>query len=546
MSDAGVARSSAVMAAGTLVSRLLGFVNRYLLTLALGASAADVGANAFAVANTLPNTIYLLVAGGVLNAVLVPQIIRAGADPDGGRAYVDRLVTMGLSVLLVLAVGLTFAAGPLVRLYTEGSPDLVGLATVFAYWCIPQVFFYGAYTVLGQVLNARGSFGPYTWAPVANNVVAIAGLGVFLGVFGSVALQGPDTWTTPRVALLAGSASLGVVAQALVLLVPLRRAGFSWRPRWGVRGMGLRTAGAVAAWTFAAVVAGQLAYLVVTRTATRAALEVTGTGVATETPSLYAWGLAFLLFMLPHSILAVSLVTAVFTPLAQAARDGDTDGVRRRTTGTVRVLLVALTLPAAALVALGDEVVRLLFGANGAVAGSVVTAMALALPFFSASYLLQRVFYAYDDGRTPFLVQASVAGVWVVGILLVRATVPAQSWVPGIALAMAAAQVLGFCLALTLAGRRLGHLDVGGILWTLARVLALAAVLVPLSRLAARVAGGTGSAGEAVLALGAGGAVLVAGYLLGCRLLRVDEVRDAAAPLLRRLGRRRGRASRTG
>ena len=542
----GLARSSAVMAAGTLVSRLLGFASRYLLTLVLGASAANVGANAFAVANTLPNTIYLLVAGGVLNAVLVPQIVRADADPDGGRAYLDRLVTMGLGVLVLLTVALTFAAGPLVRLYTEGSPGLVGLATVFAYWCIPQVFFYGAYTVFGQILNARGSFGPYTWAPVANNVVAIAGLGVFLGVFGSVAQQGPDTWTLPRIAVLAGSATLGVVAQALVLLVPLRRAGFSWRPRWGVRGMGLRTAGTVAAWTFGAIVAGQLAYLVVTRTATRAALEVAGTGVAGETASLYAWGLAFLLFMLPHSILAVSLVTAVFTPLAQAARAGDGDGVRRRTTTTVRVLLVAQTLPAAALVAFAPEVVRLLFGANGVVAGPVLAAMALALPFFSASYLLQRVFYAYDDGRTPFLVQASVSAVWVVGILVVRATVPAASWVPGIALAMAAAQLVGFALALGLARRRLGHLGVRGILWTLVRVVALAAVLVPLSRLAAGAVGGTGSAGEAVLALAAGGAVLTVGYLLGCRVLHVGEVRDATEPLLRRLGGRRGRLSRTG
>lgn len=542
----GLARSSAVMAAGTLVSRLLGFASRYLLTLALGASAANVAANAFAVANTLPNTIYLLVAGGVLNAVLVPQIVRADADPDGGRAYLDRLVTMALAVLVVVTVGLTLAAGPLVRLYTEGSPGLVVLATVFAYWCIPQVFFYGAYTVFGQILNARGSFGPYTWAPVANNVVAIAGLGLFLAVFGSVAQEGPDTWTTARIAVLAGSATLGVVAQALVLLVPLRRTGFSWRPRWGLRGMGLRTAGTVAAWTFGAVVAGQLAYLVVTRTATRAASEVAGTGAAEDTASLYAWGLAFLLFMLPHSILAVSLVTAVFTPLAKAARAGDTAEVRRRATGTVRVLLVAQTLPAAALVAFGPEVVRLLFGANGVVAGPVLAAMALALPFFSASYLLQRVFYAYDDGRTPFLVQGTVAGVWVLGILLVRATVPAADWVPGIALAMAVAQLIGFTLALALAQRRLGHLDVPGILWTLLRVTGLAAVLVPVSRLVAQAAGGTGSAGEAVLALVVGGAVLTLGYLVGCRVLRVAEVRDAAEPLLRRLGGRRGRASRTG
>lgn len=546
MSDEAVARSSAVMAAGTLVSRLLGFANRALLTLALGASAANVGANAFAVANTLPNTVYLLVAGGVLNAVLVPQIVRASTDPDGGQAYLDRLVTMGLSVLLVLSVLLTLAARPLVQIYTEGSPDLVGLAVVFAYWCIPQVFFYGAYTLFGQILNARGSFGPYTWAPVANNVVAISGLVVFLAAFGSVALDGPGSWTDARVAVLAGSATLGVLAQAVVLVLPLRRAGFTWRLRWGLRGMGLRTAGTVAAWTFGAIVVGQLAYLAVVRTATRAATEVAGSAVADDTASIAAWSLSFLLFMLPHSILAVSVVTAVFTPLAQAARAGDTAGVRRRTTRTVRVLLVALTLPAAGLVALGPEVVRLLFGSNGVVAGPVVVAMSLALPFFSAGYFLQRVFYAYDDGRTPFLVQGSVAGTWVLGILAVRLALPAQLWVPGIAAAMALAQLLGFALALGLAQRRFGDLDVRGVLWVAARLLLLAAVLVPVARfVAGAVGGGTGSLSEAVLALGTGGGVLVLGYLLGCRVLRVREVAAAAAPLLRQAGRLGNRSSRT-
>lgn len=548
MSDARTVRAGAVMAGGTVVSRALGFVNRSLLTVLLGAAAVDLGANAFAVANTLPNTIYLLVAGGVLNAVLVPQIVRASADADGGRAYLDRLITMGLALLLVVTVGLTLAAAPLIRLYAEGfTADQEALAVAFALWCIPQVFFYGAYTLLGQVLNANGSFGPYTWAPVANNVVAIAGMLTFLGLYGSAALTRPADWSAGMVALLAATATLGVVAQALVLVLPLRRIGYRWRPRWGVRGMGLRTAGSVAAWTFAAVVAGQLTYLLVTRTATAAAESVLGTSEAVETASIFAWGLAFLLFMLPHSIIAVSLVTAVFTPLARAAREGDTDTVRRRATATVRVLLVTVTLPAAGLVAFGPEVTTLLFGSRAAVAGPVVALMALGLPAFSSSYLVQRIFYAYDDGRTPFTVHATVALLWALGIVAVRTWVPAQWWVPGIAAAMTVAQVVGFALALGLAQRRVGGLQLRGIAWTAARVVLLGVVLVPVARfVAGLVDAGAGDRLDAAVSVLLGGGVLVFGYVLGCRLLRVRELAETAAPLLGRLSRVGGTGSRRG
>src|SRR5690606_39613755 len=115
------------------------------------------------------NVVYMLGAGGVLNAILVPPIVRAMRSRDGGEEYVDRLLTMAGAALLGLTLLLTGGAVVLVSVYaSELSPEWFDLAVAFAVWCIPQLFFYGMYTLLGQVLNARGIFGPYMWAPAAN------------------------------------------------------------------------------------------------------------------------------------------------------------------------------------------------------------------------------------------------------------------------------------------------------------------------------------------------------------------------------------------
>ncbi len=540
----GLLRASAVMASGTLTSRVLGLVSKMLLSAALGLTAADLAANAFDVANKLPNTIYLLVAGGALNAVLVPTIVRADSDGKRGKEFLDRLLTLALVGMLALTIVLTLAAEPLVRLYSEGWSDpQVTLAVAFAYWCIPQVFFYGAYTFLGQLLNARRSFGPYTWAPVANNVVAIIGLIAFIALFDDARSRPLEAWTPQMVAVLAGSATLGVVAQAAVLAWPLRLAGFTWRPRWGGwRGMGFRTAGRVAAWTFGAVAANQIAFLVVSRTAS----STTGleSASADTTASSSAWTYAFLIVMLPHSLVAVSLVTAVFPRLASASTAGDLQRLRGSVSATLRVLAVGMTLPAAALVAFGPEVARVLLpgaqsGEQAATVGIVAAAIAVGIPAFSSSHLLHRFFYAQNDGRPPFTVQASIAGLWILLILVVRLVVEQQHWVIGVAVTMSIVQILGFVGGLTWAQRRVGGVGVRGVLWVHARVIVLAAVLVPLARLIAQAAGGSSdTVGEAIIALVVGGIVLLVGYVGGCLLLRVREIREAAAPVLRRLGRR--------
>ena len=161
-------RSSALMAAGTVVSRALGFVRAAVISAALG---LGLTGTTFAVANTVPNILYILLAGGVLNSVFVPQLVRAMKDEDTGRAYTDRLLTLTLLVLAVLAALATAAAPLIIPLYAADNWAAAdtAVAVAFAFWCLPQIFFYGLYTVLGQILNARGSFGPMMWAPIVNN-----------------------------------------------------------------------------------------------------------------------------------------------------------------------------------------------------------------------------------------------------------------------------------------------------------------------------------------------------------------------------------------
>ena len=165
-SNRALATSAAVMASGTLVSRVLGLLRNALLVAVIGMVAfggqSGSMSDAWSVANKLPNIISMLLAGGVLNAVLVPQVVRAMKRRDGGEEYVNRLLTLAMTILAGITVLLTAAATLLITLYAaQFQPEWKAVAVGLAYWCIPQLFLYGLYTLLGQVLNARSVFGPY-------------------------------------------------------------------------------------------------------------------------------------------------------------------------------------------------------------------------------------------------------------------------------------------------------------------------------------------------------------------------------------------------
>jgi putative peptidoglycan lipid II flippase len=525
--SSSLVRNSTVMAAGTVVSRALGFARSAVVAAALGTA---LTASTFTVANTVPNIIYILLAGGVLNAVFVPQLVRAMKEgAERSRAYTDGLLTLAGTLLLVIAVAATAAAPWIVAAYTSGrlAPDDRTVATLLAFWCLPQIYFYGVYTMLGQVLTARGSFGPMMWAPIVNNLVAIVTGLAFIALF-TVDAEDPASLSTAAIAFLGAGTTLGVALQALVLVPVLRATGFGWRPRFDVRGLGLRRAGDLARWTFLFVLVNQLAYLVIVNLGIRA--DVEAKGVLDYGVGYAAYASAYLVFLLPHSIITVSVVTGMLPQLSRDAADGDADAVRDQLSWAWRLTAVAVVPAAAALVALGTDVTGVAFGGAGAEnarhVGIILAALALGLPAFSAQYVALRGFYAFEDTRTPFLLQVGIAATNVVLALAAYAALPLRLRMVGVAAAYALTYAAGLALSTAVLRRRVGGLDGAAVVRTYVRLAVAATAAGAAAWVVAWVVGrwlGDGPAGSAA-SLAAGGVVLLALYVLGARMLRVREL----------------------
>jgi putative peptidoglycan lipid II flippase len=518
------------MAAGTVASRALGFVRSAVLIAALGTALTF---DTFTVANTVPNIIYILLAGGVLNAVFVPQLVRAMKQgPERSRAYTDRLLTLALLVLGGTAAVATLAAPLVIGLYTmvsRLSPADVHVATLLAFWCLPQIFFYGLYTILGQILNARDSFGPMMWAPVVNNVLTIAAGLVFIAAF-TVDSRDPSSLGTGAITFLGLTTTLGVAAQALVLVPVLRRTGFAFRPRLDFRGVGLRRTGDLAKWTLLFVLVNQLAYIVIVNLGTRAGVEARH--VLPYGVGFGAYSTAYLIFILPHSIITVSMMTGLLPRLSGQAADGDLPAVRASLAEAWRLTGVGIVLAAAALVALGPDLTGVLYSqpsAEGAhYIGLVTAAFALGLPAFSAQYIALRGFYAFEDTRTPFLLQIVIAATNVTLALAAYAVLPLRWKMVGVALAYSVTYLGGLALSTSVLRRRTGGLDGHQVVRHYVRLLTAAVPAGLLGYAVASLVGrwlGDGLAGSAA-SLAAGGLVLLLGYVGAARALHVRELTD--------------------
>jgi len=530
----GVGRASAILASGTIVSRLLGFARNFVLTLVFTGLVTVIG-NAYTFSNAVPVSIYALIGGGLVSAVLVPQIIRASAGADAGAAYIDKLVTIAIVFIGALTVLLTLAAPLLMRLYIRDEATLA-VAVPFAYWSLPQIFFLGMYAVLGEVLNARRRFGAYTWAPVANNVVALASLALFLVLFGPVSATASQPLGVAQTAVLAGGTTLGLAVQALVLALVWRSAGLTYRPDFRWKGVGLKATGQAAGWTFGMLALTQVAGLIQNNVASGAS------GAAS--PSVLALSTAWLLFMLPHSIVTVSLVTVFYPRMSEHAAAGDEAAVRDDVglvLGTVLLAVVGIT---AALLAAALPVVAV-FSDTVAQARSVapvLVAYLLGLIPFTVLFVVQRCFYALADTRTPFRFTVAQLLIVIPGILLC-ALLPEPLIAVGIASVVTVGVAVQLVVAWTLLRRRIGspagpRLRAAMRRFAVAGVPALAAGLVLLL-----VLGGFGDGWPVASRLGGALAtVLIAAVVLlvyaGVLALQRAPELTAAADLLRSRMRR--------
>lgn len=540
-------RSSLLMASGTTVSRLLGFVRNILLVSAIGAT--GLAADVFDVANKIPNTLFAILAGGVLNAVFVPQIVKAYRSKNPNE-YVDKLLTFSSIALIAVTLIMTAGATILVGLMASSnwSEGQRALAVTFAFWCIPQLFFYGLYTILGQVLNARKQFGPFMWAPVMNNVVSIIGFGAFILVFGPYVIGGSAddiaSWTGPKIALLAGTATLGVASQALILIWPLARSGFRFKVRLDPRGAGLRSAGLVAVWTLAAVSIEQVGVFVTTRIAATAPWNAL-TGM--QDPSIAgnaAYSQALMIYLLPHSLVTVSIATALFTGLSISAQAGRRDEVRRDLSRGIRIVGVFTLLATAVLVVLARPITKGFIPTISAPAAEAVSqvlvAMSLGLVPLGAMVLMKWVFYAYEDGRTVFMVQLPVTFVLIGGSLLSMWLLPSTLWVVGIASTMALSNIAAVLFRGRSLHRLLGGLDGSRVLRTYVRTLIAAVVSAIIGWGVLKLFGDLYalSWARSVLICVVVGPIMTGVYLGLLHVMRVTEATILVTTLTRRLRRR--------
>ncbi|HEY3530819.1 MAG TPA: murein biosynthesis integral membrane protein MurJ [Nocardioides sp.] len=569
MSDAaesrGILASSAVMATGTVFSRASGYVRNLLLAVAIG---NELHADLFNIGNTIPNMLYILLAGGVFNAVLVPQLVRAQkTDPDGGEAYTNRVITLALLFLGAVTILLVIAAPLVMKLYLNGSYDDPALAAqrdsaiAFARYCLPQVFFYGMFVLLGQVLNARGRFGPMMWAPIANNVIAILVLVLYLFWFGALpATDSCTAYSGTQELVLGGGATLGIAAQVLILLPVLRAAGVRFSPRYDFRGSGLGHTLRLGIWTVLFVVVNQIAYTVVVRLASggtaRSACEQVARHHhahqaihhATDATGYTVYAAAFLFVMVPHAIITVSLATAILPRLSAKAADGDLPGLAGTLSATLRTALVVVVPFALGLPLLAYDAAKVLFGygATATTFDHYVPSMILFGPgivFFTVHYLMLRGFYALELNRTVFFIQCAIGATnVVVAILLVRQATAAQTS-PALVIAYGASYVLGSAVSYAILRGRLGGLETPALVRFVVRLLIAAGVSTAVAWAVGRILPGHTDdvshvlAAVRVLVLGA---IDVGLFVALARVMRIGEVTTLLDPVIRRISGARG------
>lgn len=444
-----VARASGIMLAGTMVSRLLGFVRAALLIALIG----SIGANdAFQAANSLPNIIYNLLASSILSAVLVPQIVRA-LQRKNSDEFINRLLTLFTTGLLLLTLVCVALAPVFVTLFAAKlDPGWKQLAITFSYWSLPQVFFYGLYSLWGQFLNAKGSFGPYMWAPVVNNVVGIAGIFIFWRVLGTETdwAGDPSVWTGEPVVLLAGISTLGIVVQALILLIPLRRTGFKMRPVWGVRGHGLGEVSRTAIWAFSALCVAQLGFLAISNIAAAANGYASKHQVTIATTTAY--NTAFTVYMIPQSMIVTSVVTAMFTSMSAMVAVGALSRLRTQFLNTQQGVSLITCLCAVLIVVLALPIMQFIMPTTPTASvqafAQVLAVMALGIPFLGFFNLSQRLILAFADARSTFLVQIPMTICTLIVCGLTVLLLPVKYWVMGASAGMQLSYLVGSVLTI--------------------------------------------------------------------------------------------------
>jgi putative peptidoglycan lipid II flippase len=536
-----LARSSKVMALGTVASRGTGFLRTLVLVIALGQGTL---ADAYNNSNTLPNTVYYLMLGGIFTSVVVPMLVRAAKDdPDRGEGYARRIYSLGVVCLLTITVLATALSGPIVDLYGSNIKDAREhqVMVEFAYFFIPQIFFYGMDSLLGAILNVRGRFGPNMWTPVINNVVVIVVALLYMVTSHSTSA---DTVSAFGLNLLGIGTTLGIVIQSVCLFPIMWRAGFNMRLTFDFRRAEIAEIGRMSGWMFGYVATQWLGNLVAQRVANSAANSAAHLHPAVSGVGFSAWSYAYQLFQLPYAIVGISVISALLPRMSGHATDRRYSLVRDDFSKGVRVASVIVVPAAVFLGVLGAPLCEFLFAHGNTTwqearyIGEVFGAFCVGLVPFMFTQLQLRVFYSFRENKTPAILGMVMLIVGVIGYLVALEVLPPTRTVVGLAFAYDLVTVSGAILAWPLLLRRIGSLDGWRITRSLVRML-LATVPGLLFALVIMAVVGSfmhqGSAyGFITTVVGGGGALVL--YAICARLLGIEEFRT----LMRSVGGRFG------
>ena len=463
------------MAAGTLASRVTGVFRDIALVAAIG---TGIFSDTYSVANSIPNIIYILIAGGAINAVFIPALVRhMEDDADQGKQFTDQLLTLVGLVLLGIVIITVLVAGLIVHLYATKlwTPEEFDVATMFARWCLPQIFFYGLYTLASQILNSRNSFALPMYAPIVNNVIVIVTAAMFVSLMSAVPTA--DSVTMAQINLLGFGTTLGVMAQALILIPALKKSGYGFKPNFQFRNVGNGKVGNLAKWTIGFVLVNQITFLMVSNLTTLANVLVSG-DPNTVAVGFTSYQKGQLMMMLPHSIITVSIITALLPRLSRQAHDKDLSAFGGELSASLR-LVSALIIPSAVfLLAAGPWIGALLYGygasstAQGAALGGVASMFALGLPAFSLFYVLLRSYYAQENTKTPFMINLGFNGLHILIGFTLFSFMPQGLQVAGLALGYSISYVITCALTWMRVGKRVPEIRNSGHLRLIVRVTA--------------------------------------------------------------------------
>lgn len=475
-----LARDAFVVTGCTMLSRATGFLR--VLVAAAVLSNGVLGDTYFA-ANFVPNLVFELVAGGVLQAVLLPTFVAArtsGGDEQLGRTAGVVLGAV-VAVLGVIALIVMIVSPLVARALVAGEADpqvyddKLAVITPMLLVFVPQIVFYGIGMVATAALAARRRFAAAALSPAVNNlIVIVCYLAFAVSRDGSPASLDLDAL---QFTVLAGGTTLAVVVFTAVPGIVLSAQGIAWRPRWQPSHPAISSLRHTVGWAMLSVVG--------TLMPTAAAVVL---GYPAE-GAVAVFAMAFAFFVLPHALVAVPVATALAPRAAEAWQRGDVDETRQLVDRSAQVVVPLLMFAGVALMTLAWPVARVA-GSLGQAASQGYTPIAHTLAVFGTglvaygmAFVMTRVLFALDDVRRASLLVSSSALAGVVAMVIASGLVADGQRSVALALGYSVTQIVSASL-LTVRVRfmtgaptvsTIGRLSVGSV----AAAVVCAAVIVP-------------------------------------------------------------------